>query len=110
MPRPSTAPRGTWWGEGAGTTRTRVSAMPDPTAPGLVLSPTASLGRDVVFGANVVVHDGVVIGDGVVIQDAAILGKPPRLAARSSAPRTPLDPLVIDDGAVICAQAIVFAA
>jgi len=83
--------------------------MADPTAPGLVLSPTASVGRDVVFGANVVVHDGVVIGDGVVVQDAAILGKPLRVADRSSAPRAPLDPLVVEDGAVICAQAILFA-
>ncbi|HSD81040.1 MAG TPA: acyltransferase [Solirubrobacteraceae bacterium] len=83
--------------------------MADPTAPGLLLSPTASIGRDVVFGAHVVVHDDVVLGDGVVVQDAAILGKPPRLGPRSSAPRTALEPLVIEDGAVICAQAIVFA-
>lgn len=83
--------------------------MSDPTAPGLVLSPTASIGRDVVFGANVVVHDGVVLGDGVVVQDAAILGKPPRLSPRSSAPRTPVEPLVVEEGAVVCAQAIVFA-
>jgi acetyltransferase-like isoleucine patch superfamily enzyme len=84
--------------------------MPDPTAPGLVLSPTASVGRDVVFGAHVVVHDGVVLGDGVVVQDAAILGKPPRLSARSAnAPTAPLEPLVVEAGAVICAQAILFA-
>src|SRR4051794_41811381 len=73
--------------------------MVGPTAPGLVLSPTASVGRDVVFGANVVVHDGVVLGDGVVVQDAAILGKPPRLSSRSQSPRTPLEPLVVEAGA-----------
>lgn len=83
--------------------------MPDPGAPGLVLSPTASVGRDVLFGANVVVHDGVVIGDGVTVQDGAILGKPPKLAARSTAARDDGQPLVIEDGAAICAQAIVFA-
>jgi len=83
--------------------------MADHTAPGLVLSPTAAVGRDVTFGANVVVHDGVVIGDGVVIQDGAILGKAPTLGKRSSAARAPLDPLVIEEGAAICAQAIVFA-
>ena len=83
--------------------------MADPTAPGLVLSPTASVGRDVVFGANVVVHDGVVLGDGVVVQDAAILGKPPRLSSRSQAARTPLQPLEVEAGAVVCAQAILFA-
>jgi acetyltransferase-like isoleucine patch superfamily enzyme len=74
-----------------------------------VLSPTASVGNDVVFGANVVVHDGVVIGDGVTVQDGAVLGKPPRLAVRSSAPRDASGPLVIEAGASICAQAIVFA-
>jgi acetyltransferase-like isoleucine patch superfamily enzyme len=79
------------------------------TAPGLVLSPTAVVGRDVTFGANVVVHDGVVIGDGCLIQDAAVLGKEPALARTSSAPRGGLEPLVIEDGATICTQAIVFA-
>ena len=98
MPSPRTAPRGGLWDGGAGTTGTRVSAMADPTAPGLVLSPTASVGRDVVFGANVVVHDGVVLGDGVVVQDAAILGKPPRLSRRSQSARTPLQPLVVEAG------------
>jgi UDP-2-acetamido-3-amino-2,3-dideoxy-glucuronate N-acetyltransferase len=79
------------------------------TAPGLVLAPTAVVGRDVTFGANVVVHDGVVIGDGCLIQDAAVLGKQPALARTSSAPRGTLEPLVIEDGATICTQAIVFA-
>jgi len=83
--------------------------MPDLAAPGLVLSPTASVGRDVRFGANVVVHDGVVIGDGVTIQDGVILGKSPALHARSTAPRLDGAPLVIEAGAAICAQAVVFA-
>jgi len=80
--------------------------MADRTAPGLVLSPTASVGRDVTFGAHVVVHDGVVLGDGVVVQDGAVLGKPPKLAGREAGE---LEPLVVEDGAAICAQAIVFA-
>ena len=83
--------------------------MPELAAPGLVLSPTASVGRDVRFGANVVVHDGVVIGDGVTVQDGAILGKSPALHPRSSAPRTDGAPLVIEEGVAICAQAVVFA-
>jgi UDP-2-acetamido-3-amino-2,3-dideoxy-glucuronate N-acetyltransferase len=93
-----------------------MSDLPEPglalsptTAPGLVLSPTASVGRDVVFGANVVVHDGVVIGDGCTIQDGAVLGKAPSLSRRSTAARGELEPLVIEEGAVICCQAIVFA-
>ncbi len=83
--------------------------MPTPTAPGLVLSPTAQVAEDVEFGANVVVHGDTVIGAGVVIQDGVVLGKPPRLSARSSS-AAPVDgPLVIEAGASICAQAIVFA-
>ena len=78
-------------------------------APGLVLSPTATLADDVELGANVVVHGDTIIGAGVVIQDGVVLGKPPRLAARSSS-AAPVDtPLVIEAGASICAQAIVFA-
>ena len=80
-----------------------------PIAPGLVLSPTASVGRDVVFGAHVVVHDGVVIGDGCTIQDGAVLGKSPSLSPRSATAGGELDPLVLAEGVVICAQAIVFA-
>ncbi len=83
--------------------------MTEATAPGLVLSPTASIGADVRFGANVVVHDGVVIGDGCAILDGAVLGKTPTLAQRSTAPRGKLEPLVLEAGATVCAGAIVFA-
>ncbi len=76
----------------------------------LTLSPSAQVGRDVTFGANVVVHDDVIIGDGVVIQDGAILGKRPKLAPTSAATPVGDEPLVIGDGAAICAQAIVFTA
>jgi len=79
-------------------------------APGLVLSPTAAVGVGVTFGAHVVVHDDVVIGDGCSIGDGAVLGKSPVLGARSSASREPLDPLVLEDEAVIGTHAIVFAA
>jgi len=80
-----------------------------PSAPGLVLSPTARVGSDVTFGAHVVVHDGVVIGDGCTIQDMAVLGKPPKLSKRSTAARDELSPLVLDGGVVVCCGAIVFA-
>jgi len=79
-----------------------------PSAPNLVLSPTAQIGERVSFGANVVVHDGVVIGDDVVIQDGAILGKRPKLAPTSGVAPVGEDGLVIGAGAAICAQAIVF--
>jgi len=79
------------------------------TAPGLVLDPTASVGRDVRFGAHVVVHAGVVIGDGCFVQDGAVLGKEPVLSPRSSTPRGELAGLVLGDGAVVGANAVVFA-
>ena len=78
-------------------------------APGLLLSPSAQVGSGVTFGAYVVVHDGVVIGDGCRIGDGAVLGTQPRLAARSSAPRDPLEPLVLAARVVIGTQALVFA-
>jgi acetyltransferase-like isoleucine patch superfamily enzyme len=84
--------------------------MPDAaSAPGLVLSPTASVGDGVIFGAHVVVHDGVVIGDGCTIGDGAVLGKTPDLARRSTAPRGELPALVLETGVSVGSGAIVFA-
>jgi acetyltransferase-like isoleucine patch superfamily enzyme len=80
-----------------------------PDAPGLTLSPTATVGEDVRFGANVTVHDGVVLGAGVEVQDNVVLGKPPALARTSSAAGRPVEALVVEDGARICTAAIVFA-
>ena len=85
--------------------------MPDAaaSAPGLVLSPTASVGDGVTFGAHVVVHDGVVIGDGCTIGDGAVLGKTPDLGRRSSAPRGELPALVLETDVRVGSGAIVFA-
>jgi UDP-3-O-[3-hydroxymyristoyl] glucosamine N-acyltransferase len=71
-------------------------------APGLVLSPSATVGRDVRFGAHVVVHDGVVVGDGCEVGDHVVLGKPSIRAGEGA-------PLVLGDGVRVCAGAIVFA-
>jgi acetyltransferase-like isoleucine patch superfamily enzyme len=70
--------------------------------PGLVLSPSATVGRDVRFGAHVVVHDGVVLGDGCEVGDHVVLGKPSIRAGEVA-------PLVIGAGARVCAGAVVFA-
>jgi acetyltransferase-like isoleucine patch superfamily enzyme len=75
-------------------------------APGLVLSPTATVGRDVRFGAHVVVHEGVVLGDGCEVQDHAVLGKPP---ARGPHADAEMPPLVLGEGVRVCAGAVVFA-
>jgi acetyltransferase-like isoleucine patch superfamily enzyme len=61
------------------------------------------------IGGHVVIHEGTAIGAGVRIQDGAVLGKPPAFGARSKASREPLAPLVVGDGAVICAGAVVVA-
>lgn len=82
--------------------------MPDPTAPGLVLSPSAKIADGVTFGANVVVHDGVEIGPGVRVQDGVVLGKPPSLAPSSANAGREIPVLRIAEGATICAQAVVF--
>jgi len=78
-------------------------------APGLVLGEGVQLGENVRFGAHVVVHPGTVIGDDCEIQDGAVLGKPPKLARHSTAPRGEGEPLVLGAGSVVCARAIVFA-
>jgi UDP-2-acetamido-3-amino-2,3-dideoxy-glucuronate N-acetyltransferase len=76
----------------------------------MAVSPHARIADDVVLGEHVVIHDDVVLGPGVVVGDGAILGKHPTLAARSSAQRGQNgEPLVVEAGAAILAQAIVFA-
>ncbi len=83
--------------------------QPSDRAPGLILGEGVQLPDDVVLGAYVVIHPNTVIGSRCVIQDRVVLGKPPKLAAHSSAPREAPPPLVLEDGAVVCAGAIVFA-
>jgi acetyltransferase-like isoleucine patch superfamily enzyme len=75
----------------------------------LALSTSARVGTGVVFGPNVVVHEDVIIGDRVIVEDGAMLGKRPRLSPTSGAAPVGDQPLVIGDGASICAQAIIFA-
>jgi acetyltransferase-like isoleucine patch superfamily enzyme len=82
---------------------------PSDLAPGLLLGDGVRIGDGVRFGAYVVVHPGTVLGDGCEVQDGAILGKPPKLARHSSAPREAPPPLVLGAGAVVCARAIVLA-
>ncbi|MFL5845152.1 MAG: acyltransferase [Solirubrobacteraceae bacterium] len=78
--------------------------MSDP-----VIHPGATIGEDVTFGANVVVHSGARIGNGVLIQDNVIVGKQPSLAPTSAAAGQSVGELIVEDGARICAAAIVFA-
>ena len=47
-----------------------------------------------------VIYPGTVIGEGVEIQAGAVLGKPPKLAKRSTAAGGALEPLAIGAGSV----------
>ena len=76
--------------------------QPSDLAPGLVLGDGVPLGEGVRIGAHVVIHAGTVVGDGCEIQDGAVLGKPPKLARHSTAPRGDGEPLVLEAGAVVC--------
>ena len=77
--------------------------------PYCVIADDARIGEGTRLGAHVVVHPGTLVGAGCEVQDGAVLGKPPKLARHSTASRGAVEPLVIEDGAVVCCQAIVFA-
>jgi acetyltransferase-like isoleucine patch superfamily enzyme len=63
----------------------------------------------VTIAETAVVYPGTKLGAGVEVGDLAVLGKRPTLAARSTAAREPLPPLVVGDEASILAHAVVFA-
>ncbi len=78
-------------------------------APGLVLGDDVVLPDSVQLGAHVVIHPGTVLGEDCVVQDHAVLGKPPKLARTSSAPKEPPPPLTVGARSAICAGAVVLA-
>jgi acetyltransferase-like isoleucine patch superfamily enzyme len=83
---------------------------PSERAPGLLLGEGVELPTDAAIGGNVVIHPGTVLAPGVSVQDGAVLGKPPAFGARSKADRSAsLPPLVIGEGAVVCAGAVIVA-
>lgn len=82
--------------------------MDDPGPFPAYVSPRARVADDVVLGHGVVVHDDVVIASGVRVADGAVLGKRPSLAPGSAAAGREIPELVIEQGATISTQAIVF--
>jgi acetyltransferase-like isoleucine patch superfamily enzyme len=78
-------------------------------APHVTIGDGARIGAGSRIGAGTVVHAATVVGAGAVIEEHAVLGKRPRLAAHSSAPRTELPPLVLGDRVTVCCGAVVFA-
>jgi acetyltransferase-like isoleucine patch superfamily enzyme len=63
----------------------------------------------VTIAETAVVYPGTKLGEGVEVGEYAVLGKTPTLAARSTAAREALAPLVVGDEASILAHAVVFA-
>lgn len=82
---------------------------PSDRAPGLVLGDGVVLPESVRVGAHVVIHAGTIVGEGCEIQDGAVLGKPPKLGRRSTAPKEPPPPLVLGEGVAVCCGAVVLA-
>jgi UDP-2-acetamido-3-amino-2,3-dideoxy-glucuronate N-acetyltransferase len=78
-------------------------------APGLLLGDGVELPADAEVGGNVVVHAGTVLGAGVRLGDGCVIGKPPSLGARSTAPREAPAPAALGDGVTIGAGAVVLA-
>jgi acetyltransferase-like isoleucine patch superfamily enzyme len=71
----------------------------------------ARLGADVSLDPTAVVTAGTEIGAGCVVEALALLGKPPRLRAGSSAAAAALElgPLVLEPGVTVCAGAVLYA-
>jgi UDP-2-acetamido-3-amino-2,3-dideoxy-glucuronate N-acetyltransferase len=87
-----------------------VSALqPSDRAPGLLLGEGVQIADDVEIGGHVVVHTGTRVGAGCLLQDHAVIGKPSKLGARSTASRDQPGPAVIGDGAAVLTGTVVFA-
>jgi acetyltransferase-like isoleucine patch superfamily enzyme len=69
----------------------------------------AHLGDGVQVGAYAVILPGTIVGAGCVVEPHATLGKVPRLARHSSAPRTEPPPLELGEQVTVCCGAIVLA-
>jgi acetyltransferase-like isoleucine patch superfamily enzyme len=78
-------------------------------APHVTIGDDVRIGAGTRLGAGTVVHAGTVVGEGCVVEEHVVLGKRPRLAAHSSAPRTEPPPLVLGDRVTVCCGAVVFA-
>jgi UDP-3-O-[3-hydroxymyristoyl] glucosamine N-acyltransferase len=78
-------------------------------APGAVVENGARVGDRSSVGASSVIHGGTQIAEDCLIEAGAVLGKRPRLRARSTAPREQLPPLRLAPGATVCALAVVYA-
>jgi acetyltransferase-like isoleucine patch superfamily enzyme len=77
--------------------------------PFAVIHDGVRVGSGTRIGSGSVIHPGTQIGERCVIEDGVTLGKHPRLRRGSSAPRTELGPLVLEDAVTVCCGAVVYA-
>jgi acetyltransferase-like isoleucine patch superfamily enzyme len=87
----------------------KLCVHPSELAPGLMVGHETQLGARLTIGGGVVIHSGSVVCDGCELQDGAVIGKRPRLGPHSTAKRVDLDPVIVEDEAVICTGAVVYA-
>jgi acetyltransferase-like isoleucine patch superfamily enzyme len=78
-------------------------------SPFCVIDEDVRIGNDVTLGSFVHIFPGAVIGNGVTVADGAMIGKAPKLAKSSTAKGGPLTGVVLGDGCVVGANAIVMA-
>lgn len=77
---------------------------------GVMVEPGARIGNGVTLGHHVTVHAAAMIGDGVTVADFAVLGRPPKLSARSTAgAETELGPLVVGAGTQVGSHTVLMA-
>jgi acetyltransferase-like isoleucine patch superfamily enzyme len=81
----------------------------DPRAPSLHVGDNVEIAEGVALGVGVTIHDGTQIGQGCVIADHVVLGKRPRLAPHSNAPKGKLERLQIGAGVSVGSGAVIFA-
>ncbi len=77
--------------------------------PFVVIHDGVRIGSGTQIGSGSVIHAGTQIGERCVIEGGTTLGKRPRLRRGSSAPRTELAPLVLEDAVTVCCGAVVYA-
>ena len=98
------------------------AAQTSPIADSAIIDPSATLGaycvigehvqigRNCQIGQHVVIHDGTKIGDNVRIDDHATLGKQPMRSLNSAVTQVKRQPpLVVGDGCLIGAGAVLYA-
>ncbi|MDI6901922.1 MAG: DapH/DapD/GlmU-related protein [Anaerosomatales bacterium] len=76
---------------------------------GCVVHDDVSIGDGVTLGNHVIVYEGTELGDGVNVADFAVLGKQPRLGARSTAKSGSLGPLRVGAGTSVGSHTVLMA-